>query len=87
MTDSDVTLNLIDAGFKYPLTACCGGGRAKGQIICLPILPLECENRSDFIFWDPYHPTDRVNSIVAEDAYNGTLHASFPMNAMQLALL
>ncbi|KAF3340217.1 GDSL esterase/lipase [Carex littledalei] len=60
---------------------------AKGQIICLPILPLECENRSDFIFWDPYHPTDRANSIVAEYAYNGTLQASFPMNAMQLALL
>jgi phospholipase/lecithinase/hemolysin len=82
-----IELIRFNAGFKHPLTACCGGGRSKGQIICLPVLPLECQNRSEFIFWDPYHPTDHFNSIASQVAYNGTLQATFPMNAMQLALL
>ncbi|KAJ4811857.1 GDSL esterase/lipase [Rhynchospora pubera] len=83
----EIITNYSRYGFKYPLTACCGAGRSKGQIMCLPVLPLECQNRNDHIFWDPYHPTARFNSIVAEVAYNGTLQTTFPMNAMQLALL
>ncbi|KAJ3706724.1 hypothetical protein LUZ61_010429 [Rhynchospora tenuis] len=83
----EIITDYLRYGFKYPLTACCGAGRSKGQIICLPVLPLECQNRDDYIFWDPYHPTARFNSIAAEVAYNGTLQPSFPRNAMQLALL
>lgn len=74
----------VIAGFKYPNKACCGVGRSKGQVMCLPLLPLECRNRSEYIFWDPYHATDALNAIAAKDAYQGTLHLTFPINVEQL---
>ncbi|XP_077229535.1 GDSL esterase/lipase At1g71691-like [Tasmannia lanceolata] len=79
--------NLSQYGFKFPHKACCGSGRSKGQVICLPLLPLECRNRSDFVFWDPYHPTDAFNVIAAKQAYQGTLQSMFPMNVQQLIQL
>ncbi|KAJ3680535.1 hypothetical protein LUZ60_016813 [Juncus effusus] len=83
----DIINNYSQYGFKYPLRACCGAGRDKGQILCLPILPMKCQNRSDFVFWDPYHPTDLFNSIASKAAYNGTLQNYFPINVEQLAQL
>ncbi|CAL9768592.1 unnamed protein product [Musa acuminata subsp. burmannicoides] len=74
----------VIAGFKYPNKACCGVGRSKGQVMCLPLLPLECRNRSEYIFWDPYHATDALNAIAAKDAYQGILHLTFPINVEQL---
>ena len=71
-------------GFKYQHKACCGAGRAKGQIICLPVLPLQCHNRSDFVFWDPYHPTDAFNVIASKHAYQGNLQNTFPSNVQEL---
>lgn len=51
-----------------------------GQIICLPVLPLECHNRTNFVFWDPYHPTDSFNIIASKFAYEGNLQPTFPRN-------
>ncbi|WOL10551.1 GDSL esterase/lipase [Canna indica] len=53
-------------GFKYEHKACCGLGNSKGQILCLPLL--QCQNRSEYVFWDPFHPTDAFNAIVANQA-------------------
>ncbi|KAK1301115.1 GDSL esterase/lipase [Acorus calamus] len=82
------SMNIIDNasyyGFKYTHKACCGGGRSKGQIMCLPLLPFECENRSEFVFWDPYHPTDAFNAIIAREAYQGKLQNKYPMNVQHL---
>nr|CAD1828543.1 unnamed protein product [Ananas comosus var. bracteatus] len=71
-------------GFKYTNKACCGGGRSKGQIICLPILPLQCRNRSEFVFWDPYHPTDAFNAIAVKYSFSQKFRTSFPSNTQQL---
>ncbi|MQL90586.1 hypothetical protein Taro_023192, partial [Colocasia esculenta] len=49
----------------FPYTACCGEGRSKSKLACLPLLPLHCRNRSEYVFWDPYHPTDAFNAIAA----------------------
>ncbi|RRT74411.1 hypothetical protein B296_00013137 [Ensete ventricosum] len=54
------------------------------MIVCLPWLPLECHNRSQYVFWDPYHPTDAFNAIVAKRVFQGTLQAVHPMNVHQL---
>ncbi|CAL9076377.1 unnamed protein product [Musa textilis] len=81
---TEIIDNYADYGFKHQHSACCGGGRSKGQIMCLPLLPLECHNRSQYVFWDPYHPTDAFNAIVAKGAFQGTLQAAHPMNVQQL---
>ncbi|KAK1274890.1 GDSL esterase/lipase [Acorus gramineus] len=80
----DIINNASHYGFKYTHKACCGGGRTKGQIICLPLLPFECENRSEFVFWDPYHPTDAFNAIISREAYQGKLQNKYPMNVQHL---
>ncbi|CAA6657788.1 unnamed protein product [Spirodela intermedia] len=69
-TSADVIANFSLYGFRYPHTACCGGGRERGKIACLPLLPLQCANRSEFIFWDPFHPTDAFNAIAARRAFD-----------------
>ncbi|KAK8945428.1 GDSL esterase/lipase [Platanthera guangdongensis] len=79
----DVIANPASHGFKYQNTACCGAGRSKGQIICLSIIA-PCENRSEYVFWDPYHPTDAFNFIAAKEAYQGNLQDSLPRNVKEL---
>lgn len=80
----DVINNYINYGFKHQHSACCGAGRVMGQIICLPVLSLECQNRTNFVFWDPYHPTDSFNIIASKFAYQGNLQPTFPRNVHEL---
>ncbi|KAH0457070.1 hypothetical protein IEQ34_014977 [Dendrobium chrysotoxum] len=79
----NVIENYANYGFKNQNTACCGGGKWKGQVLCLPVFS-PCQNRSEYVFWDPYHPTDAFNVIASKDAYQGNLQASFPRNVQQL---
>eukprot|EP00250_Pteridium_aquilinum_P012915 c21027_g1_i1 orf=107-826(-) len=59
-------------GFKFGAEACCGAGLYKGQIVCLPIVT-PCAKREDYVFWDPYHPTERANSLLANYFYQQLL--------------
>ncbi|KAL5991157.1 hypothetical protein ACLOJK_012063 [Asimina triloba] len=85
------TMEIIDNpahyGFKYSHKACCGAGRAKGQIICLPLLWAECQDRSKFVFWDAFHTTDAFNAIAAKQAYQGKLQSTYPTNVKDLIQL
>ncbi|XP_078430607.1 GDSL esterase/lipase At1g71691-like [Wolffia australiana] len=86
-TSSDVINNFSLYGFRYPHLACCGVGRERGKFACPPLLPLECGNRSEFIFWDPFHPTDAFNAIAARRAFDGRLQRRSPMNVRELVQL
>ncbi|KAF6167319.1 hypothetical protein GIB67_043180 [Kingdonia uniflora] len=74
-------------GFKHVYTACCGAGRLNSIILCLPNVPFVCPNRSEYMFWDPFHPSDAVNAIIAKKAYSGKLQNMYPMNVQQLLQL
>uniref|UniRef100_A0A1D1YZW2 GDSL esterase/lipase At1g71691 n=1 Tax=Anthurium amnicola TaxID=1678845 RepID=A0A1D1YZW2_9ARAE len=86
-TSMEVINNFSQYGFRNPLTPCCGGGWSKGRLLCLPLLPLECRNRSEFVFWDPYHPTDAFNAIAAKRAFEGSLQTANPTNVQELIRL
>ncbi|KAM7280589.1 hypothetical protein ACFE04_007723 [Oxalis oulophora] len=61
-------------GFDETTDACCGVGRYRGWIMC--ITPdMACKNASNHIWWDQFHPTDRVNGILADNVWNG-LHTN-----------
>ncbi|KAJ8531022.1 hypothetical protein K7X08_025753 [Anisodus acutangulus] len=47
-------------GFEVVDKRCCGVGRNIGQITCIP-LQQPCEDRSKYIFWDAFHPTEVAN--------------------------
>ncbi|MQL93957.1 hypothetical protein Taro_026611 [Colocasia esculenta] len=45
-------------GFKISETSCCNMDSTVGGL-CLP-------NRSEYVFWDAFHPKDAANAVVAQ---------------------
>lgn len=80
-----LTLLLGHTGFTVANVGCCGvGGNYKGVVPCLPNFNI-CPNRFDYLFWDPYHPTDKANVIIADRFWSSTEY-SYPMNIQQLLM-
>jgi len=82
-----VVMNIINNaasyGFTVKNTACCGAGPYLGLIDCETFTGY-CSNRDEYIFWDPFHPTERVNILAQEQFLNGGLDVVSPMNVAQL---
>ncbi|XP_048226540.1 GDSL esterase/lipase EXL3-like [Ricinus communis] len=61
-------LNLIQNpkqyGFEVVNKGCCGTGALEVAILCNKVTPVTCDNVSDHIFWDSYHPTERAYEIL-----------------------
>jgi phospholipase/lecithinase/hemolysin len=70
-------------GFTVTNTACCGAGPYLGLIDCETFTGY-CSNRDEHIFWDPFHPTERVNILAQGQFLNGGLDVVSPMNVAQL---
>ncbi|MCL7029550.1 hypothetical protein MKW94_010412 [Papaver nudicaule] len=73
-------------GFTEVNKGCCGIGRNKGQITCLPF-QTPCANRKQYVFWDAFHPTEAVNIILGKLAFSGKNDVVYPLNIQQLAAL
>ncbi|KAK9097683.1 hypothetical protein Syun_024728 [Stephania yunnanensis] len=70
-------------GFKQVRNACCGAGLLNSEYMCLtPTAPV-CANRSEYVFWDSFHATEAMYRILARQAFDGTLQATFPRNVQQ----
>lgn len=74
----------VHTGFSVTDRGCCGIGRNRGMITCLPFLR-PCLNRNAYIFWDAFHPTERVNVLLGRAAFSGGNDVVYPMNIQQLA--
>ncbi|KAF8012446.1 hypothetical protein BT93_I0569 [Corymbia citriodora subsp. variegata] len=71
-------------GFTTASTACCGnGGQFAGIVPCGPVSSL-CSDRSKHVFWDPYHPSEAANLILAKQLVDGDTRYISPMNLRQL---
>ncbi|GLJ40659.1 hypothetical protein SUGI_0839520 [Cryptomeria japonica] len=66
-------------GFQTAQYACCGQGRFNGIGTCSPISAV-CPNRNVYVWWDDYHPTERVNRIVVNRLFNGGSSDMYPVN-------
>ncbi|KAF8049898.1 hypothetical protein N665_2097s0010 [Sinapis alba] len=82
----DITTNPAVYGFTTLDKGCCGIGRNRGQITCLPF-ETPCPNRDQYLFWDAFHPTEKVNLIMAKKAFSGDRTVAFPINIQELASL
>ncbi|CAM8983558.1 unnamed protein product [Rhodiola kirilowii] len=80
----DIISNPSKYGFQVSNKGCCGVGKNRGQITCLP-LEMPCANREQYVFWDAYHPTEAVNKIFAQRAYTGPTSDCYPVNIKQMA--
>lgn len=59
--------------------ACCGQGPYNGLGPCTPFSNL-CPDRSKYVFWDGFHPTERANRLIVQMMMNGTEKYMNPMN-------
>ncbi|XP_065880322.1 GDSL esterase/lipase At1g33811 [Euphorbia lathyris] len=82
---NDIVLNSTSYGFEVVDKGCCGVGRNNGQITCLP-LQQPCEDRSKYLFWDAFHPTEACNIVFAKTTFYGQSY-TYPINIQQLAML
>ncbi|XP_031504460.1 GDSL esterase/lipase At5g08460 isoform X2 [Nymphaea colorata] len=76
----DIMMNHEHYGFETVTEACCGFGQYGGWIMCISP-QMACKNATTHVWWDQFHPTDAVNSILADNIWSG-LHANMchPIN-------
>ncbi|KAK6152686.1 hypothetical protein DH2020_012325 [Rehmannia glutinosa] len=84
----DLVMELITNYSKYGFTtaskACCGnGGQFAGIIPCGPTSSM-CSDRDKHVFWDPYHPSEAANLIIAKQLMDGDTRYISPVNIRQL---
>lgn len=70
-------------GFKDVKDACCGAGNLNARIPCLPVVKY-CSNRTQFVFWDLYHPTQIVSQMLTDAFFDGSANEISPINVRQL---
>ncbi|XP_021655915.2 GDSL esterase/lipase At5g45670-like [Hevea brasiliensis] len=74
----------IAAGFRYFYQGCCEVTE-NGQ--CVP-QSKPCATRSEYIFWDNFHPTESMNVITATRTYIAEARSDcYPIDVRSLALL
>ncbi|KAL1350446.1 hypothetical protein HN51_014513 [Arachis hypogaea] len=66
-------------GFVTSKVACCGQGPYNGIGLCTVLSNL-CPNRDAYAFWDPFHPSERANSIIVQQILSGTTEYMYPFN-------
>jgi hypothetical protein len=73
------------AGFENALDPCCGGSFP--PFLCIGIANASstlCDDRSKYVFWDAFHPTEAVNFIVAGRLVDGDAADASPVNVRAL---
>ncbi|KAG0477915.1 hypothetical protein HPP92_012634 [Vanilla planifolia] len=50
-------------GFDNSDSPCCRIAKIRPTLTCTPLSTL-CKDRSKFVFWDEYHPTDKANELI-----------------------
>lgn len=63
---NDVISNPNKYGFDNADSPCCSFGQIRPALTCLPASTL-CEDRSKYVFWDEYHPSDSANELIANE--------------------
>ncbi|XP_010417101.1 PREDICTED: GDSL esterase/lipase At2g23540-like [Camelina sativa] len=80
----ELITNYKEYGFISATKACCGnGGQYAGIIPCGPTSSL-CEERDKYVFWDPYHPSEAANVIIAKQLLYGDIKVISPVNLSKL---
>ncbi|CAI9118888.1 OLC1v1020515C1 [Oldenlandia corymbosa var. corymbosa] len=80
----DLIQNYTSYGIENPSSACCHvAGRFGGLIPCSPASKI-CVDRSKYVFWDPYHPTEAANIFIAKRLLDGDSIDIWPKNLRQL---
>lgn len=72
------------AGLTEVKSACCGGGRLNAEEGCTPSSSY-CGDRSKFLFWDLFHPTQATSRLAGRAFFDGPARFVGPVTFRQLA--
>ncbi|XP_047943330.1 GDSL esterase/lipase At1g74460 [Salvia hispanica] len=61
---NDLISNPGKYGFSNSDSPCCSFGKIRPALTCVPASTL-CKERSKYVFWDEYHPSDSANELIA----------------------
>ncbi|MCO5576394.1 hypothetical protein L7F22_030204 [Adiantum nelumboides] len=78
--------NPVEYGFKYAAEACCGAGPHKG-LPCYRAISSVCANASEYLFWDFAHPTEALNTLLANKYWRGAYPEVSSMNLQEMFAL
>ncbi|KAM5547112.1 GDSL esterase/lipase 5 [Rosa sericea] len=71
-------------GFKDGINACCGSGPYGGSFTCGGTKEDKdyqvCNNADDYVWWDSFHPTERIHEQLAKALWNGPPSSVGPYN-------
>lgn len=70
-------------GFEVVNEGCCGQGKYKGYLTCTR-LSSYCRDRTKYLFWDAFHPTETTNMLIAKRVFYGPTSDIMPLNVQQL---
>lgn len=77
---ADIIQNYESYGFENADSACCYVTGVHGGLVpCGPTSKV-CPDRSKYVFWDPYHPSDATNAIIAKRLMDGGIEDISPLN-------
>ncbi|CAN8277064.1 unnamed protein product [Cochlearia groenlandica] len=65
-TFNDIVKNPKNYGFEVSNRGCCGTGLLEVSFLCNKRNPFTCKNSSAYVFWDSYHPTERVYEVIVD---------------------
>ncbi|PQP97794.1 GDSL esterase/lipase 5-like [Prunus yedoensis var. nudiflora] len=75
-------------GYKDGVNACCGTGPYGGIFTCGGTKEVKdyqlCENADDYVWWDSFHPTERIHEQFAKTLWNGAPSSVGPYNLEEL---
>ncbi|XWS12297.1 hypothetical protein CRYUN_Cryun37aG0077300 [Craigia yunnanensis] len=80
----DILQNYKSYGFENAKFACCQVVGEHGGLVPCGSFSRVCPDRTKYVFWDPFHPTESANLIMAKTVVDGDLNYVSPINIRQL---
>ncbi|XP_034676815.1 GDSL esterase/lipase At3g14820-like [Vitis riparia] len=61
----DIIQNPQKSGLEVANKGCCGTGTIESVVLCNRFNPFTCKDVTKYVFWDSYHPTEKVYKILS----------------------
>ena len=62
----DMMMHPQSYGFTQSTRGCCGTGLLEVSVLCNAVTSAVCQDVGDYLFWDSYHPTEKVYKVLAD---------------------